>query len=160
MRWGDPQVQSNTIDVPAFREERERFWEKVDKSGECWIWLAGGIGRNKEYGCFYLSGGRQSVMAHRWAYEALVGPIPSGLVLDHLCRVTKCVNPDHLEVVTNRENILRGEGLAARQAQQIVCKRGHDLSNAHILKNGARDCRQCRQLRASRRTSEYRKLHG
>jgi hypothetical protein len=147
--------------MPSFRAEEERFWEKVEKTSSCWIWLGGTLGsRNLRYGNFYLRGGRKRTQAHRWSYEALVGTIPKGLVLDHLCRNTVCVNPEHLEPVTHRTNILRGEGLAAKQARQTHCKRGHSLEDAHILRNGARDCRICRKLRASRRTLEYRKVHG
>ncbi len=146
--------------MPAFRPEAERFWEKVDKTDTCWLWTGSGIGRNKEYGNFYLTGGRNRVMAHIYSYEQLVGPVPEGLVLDHLCRQTKCVRPDHLEPVTQQVNILRGEGLAAKQAQQTHCKRGHSLEDAHILSRGRRDCRVCRKLRADRRTSQYRKVHG
>lgn len=146
--------------MPASRPEEIRFWEKVNKTSSCWIWTAGTFGRNKEYGCFYLQGGRKSVPAHRWSYENVIGNIPDGLVLDHLCRVTLCVRPDHLEPVTHQVNILRGTGLAAKQARQSLCKRGHSLEDAYILSRGRRDCRQCRILRNLKRTQEYRKIHG
>lgn len=85
----------------------ERFWSKVDRDGGpdcCWPWLAA---RANGYGKFYVDG--RMVRAHRFAYELLVGPIPEGLVLDHLCAVTFCVNPAHLEPVTQRENARRGD---------------------------------------------------
>src|SRR6266496_2265386 len=88
-----------------------RFWAKVDRSGgsrACWLWT-GKTGRDG-YGRIGL-GGRGAlvrVRAHRFAYELLIGPIPDGLQIDHLCRVRHCVNPAHLEPVTQRENILRG----------------------------------------------------
>lgn len=137
--------------MPLYRPEEERFWEKVDKTEDCWLWTAGRFGRNREYGCFYLTGGKKAIPAHVWAYKCLVGMIPSGLVLDHLCKTKLCVRPDHLEPVTHRENILRGDGIAAKQARQTYCKRGHSLDNAHILRNGGRDCRVCRKLRNDRR---------
>jgi hypothetical protein len=81
----------------------ERFWSKVDKSGDCWLWT--GTITNR-YGRFFLAHGRMTP-AHRWAYESLVGPIPEGLTIDHLCRNPPCVNPDHLEPVTVQENVRR-----------------------------------------------------
>lgn len=89
------------------RPLEERFWEKVEKRGpdECWEWggtVADGYGRFREGGF-----GSSPVRAHRVAYKLLVGPIPEGLVLDHLCENRGCVNPAHLEPVTNRENLRR-----------------------------------------------------
>lgn len=81
-----------------------RFWSKVDKRpGGCWLWT--GTMLRSGYGQFRLGLGH--VRAHRFAYELLVGPIPEGLTLDHLCRVTACVNPLHLEPVTLSENVKR-----------------------------------------------------
>ena len=93
--------------LPYTRPAPERFWEKVDKAGqdECWLWTANKTAPNG-HGRFLGPGGQ--VMAHRFAYELLVGPIPEGLVIDHLCRVRLCVNPAHLEPVTAEENIRRG----------------------------------------------------
>lgn len=140
--------------------EEERFWSKVNKTDSCWLWTAGCFGRNNEYGCFYKTGARNGIPAHRWAYENLIGPIPDGLVVDHLCRVTKCVNPNHLEPKTNKENILAGESITAKEAKQTKCKHGHSLHDAYILSGNRRDCRTCRHIRNSSRTHEYRKVHG
>ena len=82
----------------------ERFWEKVDKTATCWLWRASI--RNHGYGRIKVNG--RAEQAHRVAYELLVGPIPEGLTLDHLCRVRLCVNPAHLEPVTQKVNIRRG----------------------------------------------------
>ena len=131
----------------------QRFWSKVDKSGECWIWTAGKT--SKGYGKFTHS---RSNRAHRWAYEQVNGPIPEGLVIDHLCRTPACVNPNHLEAVTPRVNILRGIGSAAQYAKQTHCKHGHEYTpdNTHIRVDGARECRICQ--RAS--NAKFRRVHG
>lgn len=126
-----------------------RFWAKVLIGDDCWEWTASKDGPG--YGIFRLN--RRLYKAHRISYELLVGKIPDGLVIDHLCRNRACVNPSHMEPVTNRENILRGEGLAAKQARQTHCKYGHPLfgSNLYVLprgsKKGMRQCRECHRLR-------------
>jgi len=123
-----------------------RFWSHVDKSGDCWLWTAStnGVG----YGYIYGPDGKL-VGAHRLAYELTVGPIPDGLHLDHLCRVTLCVNPAHLEPVTPRVNILRGESPSAEHARSDFCANGHKYTpeNTRIGK-GRRHCRQCHRERA------------
>lgn len=89
------------------------------------------------------------VAAHRLAYEELRGPIPSGLELDHKCRVRGCVNPWHLEPVTTAENIRRGIGRPAENARKAVCLRGHPLSGDNLYRSpsglGGRRCRSCRR---------------
>src|SRR3990167_6386730 len=107
----------------------------------CWLWTGADDGNG--YGT--LTVGRVMRKAHLYSYEAFVGPIPEGLQLDHLCRVRCCVNPDHLEPVTQRENILRGMGIAAVNARKTFCKHGHEFSaeNTRVRKNGTRQCRAC-----------------
>ena len=94
----------------------DRFWPKVEFTGFCWNWTAGTSA--KGYGCFRLGGhdGKRT-SAHRVAYELLVGPIPDGLELDHLCRNRRCVNPDHLEPVTGDENKRRSPAMAAHRSR-------------------------------------------
>src|SRR5258706_11387542 len=102
-----------------------RFWTKVDRSAGtegCWPWLA--YKKPEGYGHFRI--GRDIKLVHRISYEMLIGAIPEGLQLDHLCRIRSCVNPLHLEPVTNKENVLRGEGITAKQSRQTHCLRGHE----------------------------------
>lgn len=109
----------------ASARERQRFWSKVDDHNEevCWPWQGGSV--RDGYGQFHLHA-RRKVQAHRYAYEQLIGPIPEGLTLDHLCRNRLCVNPKHLEPVTHAVNILRGQGTSARNAQKTHCVHGHE----------------------------------
>ena len=116
----------------------------ITESG-CWDWV--GCVARSGYG--RLRDGRGNTRnAHRVMYERLRGPIPTGLQIDHLCRNRRCVNPDHLEPVTQRVNLLRGKTLVARQAAQTHCKRGHPLTEDNIYRlNGSRRCRSCKRLR-------------
>jgi hypothetical protein len=131
--------------------ETKRFWAKVDRQGAdgCWLWK-GYRGRDG-YGRINING--TQVVAHRWAYEDAIVPIPAGLQIDHLCRVRACVNPGHLEPVTQRENILRGVGYFAINAQKTHCKHGHEFTESntytwHEEGGGAhRACVQCRRTR-------------
>lgn len=120
----------------------ERFWSKVDASGECWEWLAGKDIHG--YGKFGPRPGT-SVGAHRMAYYLMVGDIPEGMQLDHLCRNRACVNPAHLEPVSPRTNYLRGVGPVAVNHAKEVCDSGHPFTveNTYIRPNGNRMCREC-----------------
>jgi hypothetical protein len=130
----------------------ERFWAKVRKTETCWLWTANL--NNSGYGLFWVAGVDDKVPAHRIAYELLIGPIPEGLTIDHLCRVRACVRPDHLEPVTHRENMLRG-----KHARKMHCPKGHpyDVRNTFITRRGHRECRACKQKRERDR---YRLKHS
>jgi hypothetical protein len=132
----------------------DRFWPKVNKTDTCWLWTASrGGGNNNNYGAFGFPN-HKKVYAHRVAYELVNGPIPPGLHIDHLCRVTLCVNPAHLEAVSQAENNRRSDSVCAKFARQTHCKRGHPLSgdNLYLLRwdrgsGFGRNCRACHALR-------------
>lgn len=111
-RW----KKTGSTDAPVPPTVAERFWAKVNllgpepdyapHLGRCWLWAASA--NEQGYGHFTPQKNKRSLCAHRWSYQQLVGPIPEGLHLDHLCRVPACVNPSHLEPVTPFENTRRG----------------------------------------------------
>lgn len=131
------------------RSVEERFWSKVDKSGECWLWTAGKTGGG--YGHFHPAADGP-VRAHRLAYEMVIGPIPEGMQLDHLCRVRHCVNPAHLEPVTNRENALRG------MAPSIIARRTGKCSNGHQRNDLSKRCPICVKMWNDANNAKYRRL--
>jgi len=120
----------------------DRFLDKVspEPNSGCWLWLGGVIKGG------YARIGRE--YAHRFSYEHFRGPIPEGLHIDHLCRVRSCVNPYHLEPVTQRENSRRG--MAGKYPRGANCRFGHPLSGVNLYlapKTGIRNCKECQRAR-------------
>lgn len=133
---------------PSERERLQHMQERAARDGS--------ISRNG-YGLVRLVSGGPRKIAHRVAYETFVGPIPTDLELDHLCRVRRCVNPEHLEPVTHQENIRRATGPIAANAAKTHCDHGHPFSteNTRIRPDGARVCLSCaRASDAARRQRE------
>lgn len=137
-RHGDPTKRLRLMGAPA----EERFWLKVDRRGpdECWPWIGGHDSGG--YGSFGEAPGKPT-RAHRFSYELLVGPIPDGLVIDHLCRNRGCVNPTHLEPVTNEEN-LRRSPIRGKKPLKTHCAQGHPFDEENTYYSAKqRVCRTC-----------------
>lgn len=139
----------------------ERLWSRSERDPicGCWLWVGN---THQGYGRITIAGLNRSI--HRLAYTVLRGEIPAGLTLDHLCRRRNCWNPEHLEPVTRRENVLRGVGPAVINGRKTHCDSGHEFTEANTLlrprRGGVeRECRTCsrermRRLRAKRRFGE------
>lgn len=126
----------------------ERFWGKVEKTDACWNWKAG-ISAST-YPIFWFDGKQR--LAHRIAYEITNGEISKGMVIDHLCSNRLCVRPDHLDPVTQRENIKRSSNHVAKKILQTHCINNHPFDKKNTYSwNGHRTCRICRYDRAQRR---------
>ncbi len=125
-----------------------RFWSKVKFTGGCWEWF--GATNDRGYGQIQSGPPMNKVLyAHRLSYTMFNCSIPEGWNVDHLCRNTSCVRPEHLECVTFRENVLRGVGPTAERARQTHCVRGHELSgeNLYVRREGWRQCKACKRMR-------------
>ena len=145
-------IRSGLFLWSTMTEKIFKNWEPLTESG-CWVWLgactAGGYGT--------ISINKKTFYAHRLFYEFYRAPIPFGLQIDHLCRVRCCVNPDHLEIVTNRENTLRGKAVSALHARKTHCKRGHPFTPENTRSYPSvigRRCKVCQKLLWG---NEYRK---
>jgi HNH endonuclease len=145
----------------------DRFWAYTEKSEGCWRWT--GPLHNAGYGMMFTVD-RGSVLAHRFAYEALVGPIPEGMQIDHLCHNRdrsctvaadcphrRCVRPDHLQPATHRDNTLRGNSPHAQHGRATRCPQGHpyDETNTYVNR-GRRSCRTCKRKRNRERVVRIR----
>lgn len=139
---------SNRLDL-TLRQQSNMF-SKIEVTGFCWLWTA--YLNKKGYGQFRV--GSKMLPAHRAVYEHLVGIQPEQLVANHLCYVRNCVNPDHLEFVTQRENVLYSHSPVRKNHDKTHCKRGHLLlgENLYLKPCGRRVCRTCKNnnQRASR----------
>ncbi len=136
--------------------QSQRFWVKVEKTQTCWYWI-GATGPNG-YGRFGLGG--PTGYAHRISYEEANGTIPTGLVIDHICRVRCCVNPDHLRAVTQNDNIHApgSQCFSAINALKTHCPRGHEYTHANTRTNsGSRVCRACDRIK---KANKWRERHA
>lgn len=137
---GSPEWEPKTVE--------ERFWEKVDKSGDCWEWQ--GALDSAGYGVFNL--GERLDRAHRITYQWAGQSIPDGYHVDHLCRNRRCCRPAHLEAVPPSTNWERGESPTAISARTGRCSRGHSMADAYVRSDtGTRMCRTCIRERSRRR---------
>lgn len=148
-RHGDPLGGG----LPRGSSTIDRFDLYTDKSGECWLWTGSVISGDRPYGLLW--DGTKQVLAHRWSYEHFVVAIPGGAEIDHLCRVPRCVRPDHLEPVTHRLNVARGVSPSAANASKDRCPRGHKYDSIVKARHGfKRVCKRCRNQQAKRRYAE------
>lgn len=122
----------------------DRLYAKIKYlDNGCWLWT--GKTKSNGYGQFTID--KKYIYVHRFSYEYHKAFIPEGLVIDHLCRNRACVNPDHLEPVTQRINLLRGETIPGIRALQTSCQNGHEFTpeNTYVKPNGTRNCRTCKR---------------
>lgn len=131
----------------------ERFWRKVNKTDGCWEWT--GHKTKDGYGLISIRG--KNKVASRVSYELAHGTIPHGLTIDHLCGNPACVNPAHLEAVSMRDNILRGDNRAANNARKTHCPNGHPYDEENTIWVGShRYCRACTLANAPKYQQAYR----
>lgn len=121
----------------------------IDPSSGCLLWQ-GALDKDG-YGLIHVDG--RAIRVHRATYEMFAEPIPPGLEPDHLCRIRRCAAPAHLELVTHKENMLRGDGIGSMNAAKThcgTCGEPFDEANTYIMPSGGRDCRACIRARAAR----------
>jgi hypothetical protein len=138
---------------------KSRVFDRLSIAGssECWEWK--GRLNNAGYGMVWRRKGERprTVLVHRFVYELVRGPIPSDRQIDHLCRNRACGNPQHMELVTSRENTLRGEGPTAQNARKTHCIHGHEFTPENtIWEKKGRKCRMCAILLHRRKRARLR----
>lgn len=147
-------LKSDLVRSPGLRTRlsegllEQRLCENVSLSHHgCWLWT----GRLSTGGYSQITNG---TFTHRWSYQHFIGPIPKGMVVDHLCEVRHCVNPTHFAIVTQRENVLRGRGITAENVKKTHGKHGHLLEGWNVIirthktkKLPYRICRECGLVR-------------
>ncbi len=140
-------ISSTIILQLCYNLAMQRFWSKVTKTNNCWLWHST---QSRGYGQFSLGGNQ--VAAHRFSYELVNGPIPKPLQIDHMCRNTLCVNPEHLQAVTQKVNLLLSrESIGHVYKKQKACMRGHEYTQPNTRwYKGYRYCRACHSRRANR----------
>jgi len=124
----------------------ERLLEKIEIGGDCWLWT--GAQSSAGYGSIGAGTGTKTIPTHVVMYQAEFGPVPDGLEIDHLCRVRRCCNPNHLEAVTHLENVRRGNG-GQHWRNKTHCPTGHPYNeeNTYVSPRGRRHCRTCERVR-------------
>lgn len=150
-RHADRLKRTGSTQLREKPSDEVRFWSRVNKDGPvpqhrldlgpCWLWTLSTVSRG--YALFAIKG--KSFKAHRYSYELLVGPIPEGLELDHLCSVRHCVNPTHLDPVPHVINLQRANAV---RVLKTFCKRGHHYVEENVYRDarGRRFCRPCKAL--------------
>ena len=135
------------------QQDFDRFQAKIAFSDECWLWTASKT--HAGYGRFRLP--MRTISAHRVSYEWFKGPIPIDKQIDHLCRVRLCVNPEHLELVTNQVNVLRGLGPTAQFARRAHCDWGHPFDDTNTLwrVDEGRRCKECLLQKGKRQWAKH-----
>ncbi|WP_063750263.1 HNH endonuclease signature motif containing protein [Kitasatospora cheerisanensis] len=130
-----------------------RVFDRTDRTGDCWLWK----GHKNAEGYAWTHAAGHHRLVHRFSYEALVGPIPVGFQIDHLCKVRHCVNPAHLEAVTPKVNVQRSTSANRRKTH---CPQGHPYDEANTYRPPGRTARACRACRNGKKSIRRNQIGG